>query len=108
MYVRATYSGAKAEDAEWGASDYTGLADTDKSEFCILQVAVTVTAAVIEITLDSGTTWVALNSGVAISVGQLYQFDIYIASGDTFNIRAGNSSGTTVTAGTKLISDLDG
>ena len=107
MHSRATYSGAKAQNAEWGASDYTGLASTGIVELCILQVAVSVTAAVVEITLDSGTTWSKLNSGTALTVGSLYQFDIYISGSDTFNIRASNSSGTTVDTA-KLVSDLDG
>jgi hypothetical protein len=107
LYERATYSGAKAQNAEWGSSDYTGLADTAKAELCILQVSVSTTAAVVEITLDSGSTWTALNGGVTLATGKLYQFDIYITGGDTFNIRASNSSGTTVDTA-KLVSDLDG
>jgi len=107
MVERASYSGAKAQNAEWAATDYTGLADTDRAEMCILQVAVSVTAAVIEVTFDSGSTWYALNSGVAIAIGQLFQFDIYITGGETFNIRASNASGTTVDDA-KLVSDLDG
>lgn len=107
MYERATYSGAKAQNAEWAGTDYTGLAVTGKSELCILQVAVSVTAAVVEVTFDSGTTWSEINSGVALTIGQLYQFDLYITGADTFNIRATNASGTTVDTA-KLVSDLDG
>lgn len=107
LYERVTYSGAKAQNAEWGATDYTGLADSGQVEACVLQLAVSVTAAVVEVTFDSGTTWSAINSGTALAVGNLYQFPVYITNGDTFNIRATNASGTTVDTA-KLVSDLDG
>lgn len=104
---RATYSGAKAQNAEWAATDYTGLAASDRVELCILQVSVSVTAAVIEVTLDSGTTWAELNGGTAIGTGQMFQFDIYVTGGDEVNFRATNASGTTVDYGL-LVVDLSG
>ena len=107
MVERASYSGAKAADAEWAATDYTGLAATDRAEMCILQVVVSVTNAVVEVTFDSGSNWYAINDGDALVIGRMYQFDIYITGGETFNIRATNVGGTTVDDA-KIVSDLDG
>jgi len=45
------------------------------------------TAAVFEATVDSGTTWVTLNNGVALTIDSLSVFDVPILSGDLVNFR---------------------
>lgn len=45
------------------------------------------TAAVLEYTVDSGTTWVTLNNGVALTINSLHIFDCPILSGDLVNFR---------------------
>jgi len=107
LHERAIYSGAKAQNAEWGASDCVGVEQDGKTERCIFQVLVSVTDAVIEFTLDSGTTWGKINNGTAIPVGKFHQFDVYIPGGASFNVRASNASGTTVDEA-KLVSSTLG
>jgi len=45
------------------------------------------TAFVFEATVDSGTTWVTLNNGVALTIDSLHVFDLPILSGDDVNFR---------------------
>lgn len=44
-------------------------------------------AAIFEVTLNSGTTWVELNSGAILGANQLFVFDVPIFSGDKINFR---------------------
>jgi len=106
LYLKGSETGAKAQNAEWFATDISPGIKSEKALNLILQVSVTVTAAVIEVTLDSGVTWSKLNSGVAISIGELHQFDVFAKEGDTVNFRASNASGTTL-AYCYIIGDLD-
>lgn len=108
LYVRANYSGVKAQNEKWGGSDYVGLAsETNQCEVCVLQIALSTTSSIVQVTLDGGATWQSINSGVALTVGLFYQFGVFIAGGDLFNVRATNASGTTVVSA-KLVSDVDG
>ena len=106
LYVKGTESGAKAQNVEWFAADIDPGVKTEKAMDLILQIAVSVTDAVVEVTLDSGTTWSAINSGIALTTGKLYQFDIFGKNGDTVNFRATNTSGTTLDV-CDVIGDLD-
>ena len=105
LYHRVTYSGAKAQNAEWGATDYTPDVAVGKSMNLILQVSVSA-AVIVEVTLDSGSNWTALNSGVAIPIDQLFQFDIFATNGDLVNFRTPTVGGATIDIG-YLIADLD-
>ncbi len=106
LYVKGTTTGAKAQNAEWFAADIIPGVLTGKAIDLIVQISVSVTAAVVEVTLDSGTTWAALNSSTALAVGDLFQFDVFAKSGDLVNFRATNASGTTVDI-CYIIGDLD-
>jgi hypothetical protein len=96
LFVKGVETGAKAQNAEWFASDVEVGVQNNKALDFIVQFSVSVTPAVVEVTLDSGTVWSALNSGVAIPVGKLFTFEVFVKQGDLVNFRATNSSGTTV------------
>lgn len=96
LYNKGVESGAKAQNAEWFAADIIPGLRAEKMMNLIVQLSVSVTPAVVEVTLDSGTTWSALNIGTAIPVGKLHTFDVYAKEGDLINFRATNASGTTV------------
>ena len=89
-------SGVKAQNAEWFASDIaTGADQTLYSSKYRIFVSINA-AKVVEVTVDSGTTWVSVNGGVALVAGACYTFDIPTRSGDTFNMRIPTSGGATV------------
>ena len=84
-------SGSKAQNIEWFSSD---LKRNQTTKFRV-NIALD-TSVVIEITKDSGTTWVTLNGGVALVLDSEYTFDIPIRTGDLFNIRIPTGGGATV------------
>ena len=89
-------TGAKAQNAEWFATDIaTG---SDQGSFSSkYRIFLSINAEkVVEVTLDSGTTWIKLNGAAALAANGAYVFDIPTRSGDTFNIRIPDSSGATV------------
>lgn len=85
-------SGAKAEDAEFLASDIT-IAGYLKGER--LKVYVAATADSIEYTLDSGSTWHDIK-GSALAADVPEEFTIYISGGDTLNFRCPDIGGCTL------------
>lgn len=95
--VTGEASGTKAQNAEWFSSDLspeTLHSDQEASKF---RISVALSAHVyIEVTLDSGSTWVKLNSGNKVVIDSLYVFDVPIRFGDTFNMRVPDSSGATI------------
>ena len=95
-YNKGVASGAKAQNAEWFATDIDPGIRSEKFMDLTLQIAVSATAAVVEVTMDSGTTWSELNLGVAIPVGKLHTFSIFVKNDDLINFRATNASGTTL------------
>lgn len=96
LFVKGTETGAKAQNAEWFSTDISVGVQTNKALSFFVQVSVSVTPAVVEVTLDSGTTWSELNLGVAIPTGKLHTFEVFAKQGDLVNFRATNSSGTTL------------
>lgn len=95
-YNKGVETGAKAQNAEWFASDIVPGIRAEKIIELTLQISVSATAAVVEVTLDSGTTWSELNTGVAIPLGKLHTFGIFVKNDDLVNFRATNASGTTL------------
>lgn len=95
-YNKGVETGAKAQNAEWFATDIIPGIGSRKLMELTLQISVSATAAVVEVTMDSGTTWSELNTGVAIPVGKLHTFSIFAKNDDLVNFRATNSSGTTL------------
>jgi len=95
-YNKGVASGAKAQNAEWFATDISPGIRAEKIMDLTLQIAVSATAAVVEVTMDSGTTWSELNTGVAIPIGKLHTFSIFVKNDDLINFRATNASGTTL------------
>lgn len=96
LYIRAVASGAKAQNVDWLASGVPPGVKAGKVLKFILQIAVSVTDAILEVTFDDGVTFSKLNEGVALTQGNLFTFDVYVKFGDLFNIRASNAGGTTV------------
>ena len=84
-------SGAKAQNVEWFASDIV-VEDTQK---LIISLAVSA-SVVVEITKNSGTDWVALNSNVVLIVDAEHIFDVMVRAGDTFNMRTPTGGGATL------------
>ena len=84
----------EAQNAEWFSSDLLPTLNG------IFRLEVSVSAAVVvEITFDSGSNYTALNSNNAIAADQLHVFDIYVRTGDTFNIRIPTGGGAVVDIG---------
>ncbi len=88
-------TGAKAQNAEFFAADLLPFVLAQYAAKNKISISVSA-AVVIEITLDSGSNWTALNAGVAIGVDQLFTFDVAIRNGDTFNMRTPTGGGATV------------
>ena len=93
-YNKGVETGAKAQNAEWFASDIDPGIRPGKLMEITLQISVSATAAVVEVTLNGGTTWSEINTGVAIPVGKLHSFSMFVKNDDLINFRATNASGT--------------
>ena len=77
---------AKLADAEWFAEDITVLtSDQTRGTTIVLDFSYSV-SSVIEYTLDSGTTWVSFNQGVALVGGQSRY--LRVTTGVQVNFRA--------------------
>jgi len=84
-------SGAKTQNEEWFSTD---LSPTKIGKFrttMCLDVAVKIQA-----TVDSGTTWVTLNSDIALAANSLHLFDVSVRVNDNFNIRIPTAGGATI------------
>ena len=88
-------SGAKAQNAEWFSSDITRTGGPQFSSKYRVSLAIDAEKTV-EITLNSGTNWIKLNGGTALTANCAYIFDIPVRASDTFNVRIPDSSGATV------------
>lgn len=84
--IATAVPGARLADAVWLAEAITF--DTHgASQGATVQIDFAYdVASIIEYTLDDGTTWIALNDGVAITGGQ--SIPLRIADGDQLNLRA--------------------
>ena len=90
-------SGAKAQNAEWFAADLSPETLSSDQEASKFRLSVAVSSAVdVQCTLDSGSTWLKLNSGNSLVADALYVFDVPTRFGDTFNLRTTDGSGTTI------------
>ena len=90
-------AGTKAQNAEWFAADLSPETLSSDQEASKFRLSVAVSSAVdVQCTLDSGTTWLKINSGNNLIADALYIFDIPVRFGDTFNLRTTNASGTTI------------
>ena len=105
LYQRATITGVKAANAEWLAEDYAPDVQVGKAVDLICQFSLSADV-VVEVTLNSGTDWTKLNSGVALGVDQLKQFDVFATNGDLVNFRTATVGGTTVDIG-YVVADMD-
>ena len=84
-------SGVKTQNTEWFATDIV----IDDNIKAIISVAEN-TGVTVEVTKDSGTTWVSLFSGAALTVDAEHTFDVHVRTGDLFNMRTPTVGGTTV------------
>ena len=90
-------SGTKAQNAEWFSSDLSPETLSGDQEASKFRLSVAVSSAVdVQCTLDSGSTWLKLNSGNSLVADALYVFDVPTRFGDTFNLRTTDGSGTTI------------
>ena len=90
-------SGTKAQNAEWFAADLSPETLSSDQEASKFRLSVAVSSAVdVQCTLDSGSTWLKLNSGNSLVADALYVFDVPTRFGDTFNLRTTDGSGTTI------------
>ena len=90
-------SGTKAQNAEWFAADLSPETLSGDQEASKFRLSVAVSSAVdVQCTLDSGSTWLKLNSGNSLVADALYVFDVPTRFGDTFNLRTTDGSGTTI------------
>lgn len=90
-------TGTKAQNVEWFASDLSPETLSGDQEASKYRITVAISSAVdIQCTVDSGTTWLKLNSGNNLVADALYVFDCPVRFGDTFNMRTTNASGTTI------------
>ena len=95
--VIGSASGSKAQNAEWFAADLSPETLSSDQEASKFRVSVALSSAVdVQFTLDSGTTWLKLNSGNSVVAEALYIWDIPVRFGDTFNMRKTEGSGTKV------------
>ena len=70
-------SGTKAQNAEWFAADLSPETLSSDQEASKFRLSVAVSSAVdVQCTLDSGTTWLKINSGNNLIADALYIFDI--------------------------------
>jgi len=88
----------KAQNAEWFAADLAPGVDTAYGS--LLFISFSVDAAVgVEVTLDSGTTWVALSDkigGIIFAADQSYLVPQFVRSGDTVNFRIPTAGGADI------------
>jgi hypothetical protein len=96
---RDSTSGAKAQNAEWFASDVTP--QNDSAYTAMFFVSFSIDAAVgVEYTLDSGSSWVTLHDeqgGTTFAADEGYSgLPILLRSGDTFNMRSPTAGGGTL------------
>ena len=77
-------TGSKAQNAEWFATD---LVQTVQGASAFRIQLITTAGVVVEITLDSGTSWYKLNSGNALTANCVYIFTVATRLADAFNMR---------------------
>jgi len=83
--------GAKAQNAEWFATDII----IDDYLKLVISIAEN-TGVIVEITKNSGSDWVSLNSNVLLIANSEHTFDVHVKPGDLFNIRTPTGGGTTI------------
>jgi hypothetical protein len=90
-------SGAKSQNTEWFSSDLQEQAVNEQFGASKFRVTLAISSEVkVQLTLDSGTTWVYFNEDSALKADSIYVFDVPVRQGDTFNMRTNDSAGTTV------------
>ena len=90
-------SGAKAQNAEWFSADLQEQQISEQFGASKFRLTLAISSEVaVQVTLDSGSTWVYLNASDPLKADSLYMFDVGIRDGDNFNMRTNDSSGTTV------------
>jgi len=88
-------TGSKTQNTEWFATDLSPVVLAPKTAKFRITVSCSATV-IVEITLDSGSNWTALNSGTAIGADEIFLFDVPVRNGDTFNMRTPTAGGCTV------------
>lgn len=91
--LRATLSNlARIVNEEWFASDFAPNVATENSD--IIEITFCYSArAIIEVSLDSGSTWCKLNNNQKIEAETINTYQIPVINGDLINFRA-DTAGT--------------
>lgn len=88
--IKADTSGAKAANEEWFGTDITSGVSPDYAPIFMVTFA-SDTSTAVEVTLDSGTTWVAIRDEVGNATFDAdvnYSRPVIVRSVDQFNVRA--------------------
>jgi len=86
---------AEAQNAEFFGTDLTPIVDANHE--ALFRIFLAFSAAVdLEYTLNSGTTWVLVNTGTDLVASAGYIFYIAVRNGDTVNFRIPTVGGATV------------
>jgi len=94
--ITGSATGTKAQNAEFLAADAVVLqADVNNSVTVKFAIA-TIEAVIIEVTFNSGTSWMSLNSGTELVAGALYEFYTECNNADLINIRTPTGGGCTI------------
>ena len=92
---KGSASGAKAEDAEFFATDLSP--QTDAGTASLFRISIVATAGdAIEVTWNSGTAWEALLSTSALTANTYFEQTLFVRSGDTVNFRCPTTGGITL------------
>lgn len=95
-YNKGVETGAKAQNDEWFATDIDPGIQPGKMMELTLQISLSDTPVVVEVTMDGGATWSELNTGVVIPLGKLHSFSMFVKNNDLVNFRTPTSNGTTL------------
>ena len=88
LKLLGTESGAKLQDVEYFSTDL------QTNEDAKLTIVVSALADDVQITLDSGATWVDLIG--ALTANTHTQFSVTVGGGDLINFRSNDAGGTTL------------
>lgn len=95
--VIGSVTGAKTQNTEWFSSDLTTETTSEQFSASKFRITIGITAEKkVQVTLDSGSNWLYLNSGDAIKADSLYVFDVPVRQDSNFNMRTDETGGCTI------------
>ena len=79
--------GAKSANQEWFSADIYDTIPANNRRRIRIHIAVN-TVSMVEYTMDSGVSWIALNNKQPLNSNTGYEFEMCLDGDDLFNIRA--------------------